>query len=164
MKKLPIIGKLEDQLKDIMRELRVDVPRELKKAAAHGDLRENSEYEAAKQRQSFLQTRGAQLSSRIESLASLKMEDLPKDAVAFGSKVYLEDFDTGEEVIYELVTPEEVDPRNGKISLSSPIGKALLNKRVDDDVTINLPSGRKEYGVIKMETLHDLILKMDESE
>ena len=104
----------------------MDVPRELKLAAAHGDLSENSEYDAAKQRQSFLQARVSQLTNRVEALASLKLDDLPRDAVAFGSKVYLEDLDTGDEVVYELVTPEEVDPRNGKISVGSPIGKAFL--------------------------------------
>jgi transcription elongation factor GreA len=157
MKNFPALDRLEEELKKVTRELRVDVPRELKLAAAHGDLSENSEYDAAKQRQSFLQARVSQLTLRVEALASLKLDDLPKDAVAFGSKVYLEDQDTGDEVTYELVTPEEVDPRNGKISVGSPIGKALLNKVADDDVSINLPTGVKEYSITKIETLHDLL-------
>ncbi len=162
MKKLPIINSLEEDLKKITRELRVDVPRELREAASHGDLSENAEYDAAKQRQSFLEARAAHLSSRISSLTGLKLDDLPKDMIAFGSKVHLEDLNNGTEITYELVTPEEVDPKNGKISVGSPIGSALLNKQQGDDITIHLPSGVKEYGVIKIETLHDLLL--DEKE
>lgn len=161
MKKFPALERLEAELEKVTRELRVDVPRELKLAADHGDLSENSEYDAAKQRQSFLQARAAQLTRRVEALSSLKLDDLPRDAVAFGSRVHLEDLDTGTEVVYELVTPEEVDPRNGKISVGSPIGNALLNKTVDEEVTINLPTGVKEYAILKIETLHEL---MEDSE
>ena len=157
MKKFPALERLEEELKKATRELRVDVPKELKTAAAHGDLSENSEYDAAKQRQSFLQARVSQLTNRVEALSSLKLDDLPRDAVAFGSKVHLEDQDSGEELVYELVTPEEVDPRNGKISVGSPIGTALLGKKADDEVSINLPTGVKEYVVIKIETLHELL-------
>ncbi|MBI5599284.1 MAG: transcription elongation factor GreA [Deltaproteobacteria bacterium] len=159
MKDLPIVGKLKDELKKVERELRVEVPKELRKAAAHGDFRENSEYDAAKHRQSFLQARAMHLAARINSLSSLKLESIPKDTVAFGSKVRLEDLKTGGEVTYELVTPEEVDPKNGRISVSSPIGRALLHKYVGDEITINLPSGVKEYGIIALETLHDLVFK-----
>lgn len=158
IKRLPIVDVLEAELKKVSRELRVDVPYELKTAAAHGDLRENAEYEAAKQRQSFLQARVGHLTSRIETLANLKFDAIPRDAVAFGSKVSLEDLNTGDEIVYELVTPEEVAPREGKISVSSPIGKALLNKKVDDEITIHLPAGVKEYAVTGLETLHDLLL------
>lgn len=159
MKELPIIEKLKEELKKADRELRIEVPKELQKAAAHGDLRENSEYEAAKHRQSFLQARVRHLAIRINSLSSLKLEDIPKGAVAFGSKIYLEDANTGENLSYELVTPEEVDPKNGKISISSPIGRALLNKTGGDEVVINLPSGTKEYAITRLETLHDLLAK-----
>ncbi|MBI5560005.1 MAG: transcription elongation factor GreA [Deltaproteobacteria bacterium] len=159
MKELPIVKKLKEELKKVERELRFEVPKELRKAAAHGDLRENAEYEAAKQRQSFLQSRLHHLNSRIHSLSSLKLENIPKDTVAFGSKVYLENLTSGDKVVYELVTPEEVDPKNGKISVSSPIGRALLSKYVGDEVSINLPSGLKEYGITALETLHDLVFK-----
>jgi len=158
---LPILTKLRDDLQEVERELRVDVPRELRTAAAHGDLRENSEYEAAKHRQSFLQARAGQLSQRINSLSSLNLDDIPKDTIGFGSKVYLEDMDSGDEVVYELVTPEEVDPKIGKISVSSPIGRALLNKSEGDDIIIKLPSGTREYGVTRLETIHNLLLKED---
>lgn len=159
MNELPIVTQLKEELKKVDRELRIDVPKELQKAAAHGDLRENAEYEAAKQRQSYLQSRVAHLSSRINTLTSLKLDNIPKDAVGFGSRVHLEDLNSGEAVTYELVTPEEVDPRNGKISVSSPIGRALLNKKVDEEVTVNLPTGVKEFAVTELYTLHDLFFR-----
>lgn len=159
MHELPIVKQLKEELQKVEKELRIDVPKELRKAAAHGDLRENAEYEAAKQRQSFLQARSAHLSSRINTLSSLKLELIPRDAVGFGSRVHLEDQNTGDEVVYEIVTPEEVDPRNGKISVNSPIGKALLNKAAGDDITISLPTGVKEYAVTELYTLHDLFFR-----
>ncbi|MEE9614965.1 MAG: transcription elongation factor GreA [Thermodesulfobacteriota bacterium] len=161
MKKLPIVAKLQEELKKITRELRIEVPKELRKAAAHGDFRENAEYDAAKERQSFLRAREAQLSSRIQSLASLELNDIPKGIVAFGSRVSLEDLDTGKAVVYELVSPEEVDPKNGKISVSSPIGRALLNKVEGDEIRIDLPSGLKEYEVTGLITLHELMFEKE---
>jgi transcription elongation factor GreA len=159
VKELPILDKLKEELKKVEWELRVEVPKELRKAASHGDLRENSEYEAAKHRQSFLQARERHLAARIDSLASLKLEDIPKSSVAFGSRVHIEDLSTGAKFVYELVTPEEVDPKNGKISVSSPIGRALLNKTAGDEVVINLPSGTKQYAIAHLETLHDIVGK-----
>lgn len=159
MHELPIVKQLKEELQKVEKELRIDVPKELRKAAAHGDLRENAEYEAAKQRQSFLQARSAHLSSRINTLSSLKLDLIPRDAVGFGSRVHLEDQNTGDTVVYEIVTPEEVDPRNGKISVNSPIGKALLNKAAGDDITISLPTGVKEYAVTELYTLHDLFFR-----
>lgn len=159
MIELPIVKQLKDELQKVDKELRIDVPKELRKAAAHGDFRENSEYEAAKQRQFFLQARVAHLAARINMLVSLKLDNIPKDTVGFGSRIHLEDLSSGEQVVYELVTPEEVDARNGKISVSSPIGKALFNKAVGDDVTINLPAGVKEYTVTALYTLHDLFFR-----
>jgi len=157
MKKLPIITALEEELAKITRELRVDVPKALREAAAHGDLSENAEYDAAKQRQTFLDARASHLSARINTLVSIKLDDIPKDKVAFGSIVELEDQDSGDVVTYELVTPDEVEPRIGKISVSSPIGKALMHKSVEDEVTIALPTGTKEYAVTNLKTLHDIL-------
>lgn len=159
MKALPIIEKLKEDLKKVERELRVDIPLELRTAAAHGDLSENAEYDAAKERQLFLQARVAQLSRRIISLSSIKLESIPRDAVAFGSRIELDDVDSGDSVSYELVTPEEVDPKVGKISVSSPIGKALMGKVVGDEVTVTLPGGVKEYEVTGLETLHEIFEK-----
>lgn len=159
MQELPIVKQLKEELQKVEKELRIDIPKELRTAAAHGDFRENAEYEAAKQRQSYLQARVAHLTSRVNMLVSLKLDNIPKDAVGFGSRVHLEDLNTGDEVVYEMVTPEEVDPRNGKISVSSPIGKALLNKKSGEEATVNLPGGVKEYAVTALYTLHDLFFR-----
>ncbi len=157
MRRLPILDKLEEELGKLEKELRIDIPKELQKAAAHGDLRENSEYKAAKERQSFLQARVAQYRSRINSLASVRLDSIPRDRVAFGAKVLLVDINTGEEVTYELVTPEEVDPKKGKISVGSPIGRAILNKEVGDEATIDLPGGVKEYEVAGITSIHEIM-------
>lgn len=157
MHKLPIIKQLEKELKNLERELVIELPKEIGKAAAHGDLRENAEYQAAKERQTFLQARIAQIHERINALSLIKIENLPKDKIAFGSKVLLEDLNTGQEVSYELVTPEEVDPKKGKISVASPVGKVLLNKEVGDEIIINLPAKKMEYEVKEFITLHDML-------
>lgn len=159
MKKLPIITKLEEELAKVTKELRIEVPKALREAAAHGDLSENSEYDAAKQRQTFLDARASHLSTRINTLANIKLDDIPKDRIAFGAQVELEDMDSGDMVNYELVTPDEVEPRIGKISVGSPIGKALLHKKLDEEITINLPTGVKEYLVVGIKTLHETLLQ-----
>lgn len=157
MHKFPIVKQLEEELKETEKELRIEIPKELRKAAAHGDLRENSEYSAAKERQSFLQARVTQLHTRINALSNLSLDSIPRDRAGFGSKIFLEDVNIGNEVVYELVTPEEVDPKNGKISIASPIGRALLNKVTGDEVRIILPIGVKEYAVTKVITIHEMI-------
>lgn len=159
MENLPIIKELKEELKRVERELKFELPAELRKAAAHGDFRENAEYDAAKQRQSFLEARAAHLRQRIGTLTSLKIENIPKDAVGFGSRVELEDLDTGKTVTYELVTPEELDPKKGKISPASPVGKAIMGRRTGDEVEVKLPSGVKEYLIKGFKTLHDLIFE-----
>ncbi len=157
MRNLPIVKELEEELRKVERELRFDVPRELREAAAHGDLSENAEYDAAKERKAFLEARAAHLAKRLNTLSSLKMSSIPADSVGFGSRVTLEDLDTGEIKVYELVTPEEVDARSGKISIASPIGRAILGKKVDDEVTVKLPAGLREYVITELKTLHDLL-------
>src|SRR3990172_4464536 len=159
MEELPIVKELREELQKVEKELRFDIPKELQKAAAHGDFRENAEYDAAKQRQYFLEARAAHLRTRITSLVSLNLDGVPRDAVGFGSRVHLEDAETGAEVVYELVTPEEVDPKNGKISVNSPVGSALMGKAPGDEVTINLPTGVKEYEVTELYTIHDLFFR-----
>lgn len=159
MKELPILTKLKAEYDVVERELRVEVPKELATAAAHGDLRENAEYEAAKHRQSFLQARGAHLQNRIAMLSGLDLDAIPRDKIGFGSKVVLEDLDEGGTIEYEIVTPEEVNPKEGKISLSSPIGKSLHNKKEGDEVEAKLPSGDRYFEVKKLTTLHDVLLE-----
>ena len=156
---LPIVKHLRDELHKVVKKPRIDCPKELQKAAAHGDFKENAEYDAEKQRQLYLQARVAHLNSRINSLVSLKLDNIPKDAIGFGSRIHLEDLNTGEALVYELVTPEEVDPRNGKISVSSPIGRALLNKAAGEEVTIVLPTGTREFAITEVYTLHELFFR-----
>ncbi|MEE9591494.1 MAG: transcription elongation factor GreA [Thermodesulfobacteriota bacterium] len=157
MHKLPAAKQLEEKLKKLERELRIDIPIELKNAAAHGDLRENAEYTAAKERQSYLQARIAQIQSRISSLSSINLNAIPRDRVGFGTKVTVEDINNGDLITYELITPEEINPKEGKISLSSPIGAALLNKAVGDEVKIKLPAAVKEYVISDIVTLHQIL-------
>ena len=157
MHKLAIVKQLEEELKNIERELLIELPKEISRVAAYGDLRENAEYQAAKERQSFLQARASHLRTRISDLSFIKLESLPKDKIAFGSKVFLEDLNTGKEVVYELVAPEEVDPKKGKISIASPIGRVLLNKKVGDEVVIHLPARKMEYEIKQIIPLHDML-------
>lgn len=163
MARLPILERLEEELRNLERELKVEIPKELRKAAAHGDLRENAEYAAAKERQSFLQARIAHLRKRIESLSSIHLESIPRDRVAFGARVRVIDINSGEEKVYELVSPEDVDPKKGKISVNSPIGRGLMGKEVGDEVTIQLPTGRKEFEIVEITSIHEILESSEEA-
>ena len=149
-----IVKKLEEELKTLNHELLVEIPKELKRAADYGDLSENAEYDAAKQRKQFVESRMGQLQKRIGEILSVNMKAIPKDRVGLGSKVKLEDIDSGEIVEYTFVFPEEVDPDVGKISLASPIGKSLVGRKEDDEVVIVTPAGRREYYIEELVTFH----------
>jgi transcription elongation factor GreA len=153
--KLPIVDKLKKELDDLHRELRIEIPKELQKAAAHGDLSENAEYDAVKQRKVFVECRISQIQQRVSALSSINMKDIPDDRAGFGSTLHLEDLESGEEKIYKLVTSEEVDPDQGLISIASPLGRVLLGKQPGDEVKLSLPSGSKEYEITKLQTIHD---------
>ncbi len=148
--------KLQDELNVIERELRVDLPREILRAREHGDLSENAEYKAAKERQRFLEGRKAQLQQRLAALSLVNLDKIPYDRVAYGSRVLLYDFEQDKEVEYRLVTPEESNLAQGLISISSPIGKSLLGRTVGDGVEIVTPSGKKEYEIRKLQTIHEI--------
>jgi len=147
--------KLQDELNVLEYELVHELPKEIKKAVAMGDLSENAEYHMAKQRQEYLKARIRQLGKRIAELSMVNMNNIPKDKVSLGSTVKV--FDTGknEEIEYKLVTSEESDVAAGKISTTSPIGRALLNKKVGDMATVVTPSGKKELEVLSLSTIHD---------
>ena len=151
---LPVMARLKKELADLKYELNVKLPRELEAARDHGDLSENAEYEAAKARQDYVRSRIAQLEGRVRELAMYNVSSIPHDVVAYGSRVVVED-DAGESIAYEIVFPEEVDAARGQISLSSPIGRALLNKAVGDEVEVQTPSGRHTYQIVELVTLHD---------
>jgi transcription elongation factor GreA len=148
--------RLDDELRTLDYELKVTLPKEIQRAREYGDLRENAEYKAAKERQTFLQARISQLQRRLQALAMINLDKVPKDKVGLGSTVTLKQLDTGEHITYEIVTPEEADPTQGRISPSSPIGRSLLNHEAGDEVEVKVPSGSKEYEIIRLVTIHDV--------
>src|SRR4029453_9359490 len=152
---LPVLTRLKNELAELKRELTFELPKELAAAAAHGDLSENAEYEAAKNRQDYVRSRIGQLSGRVRELSMYTGASIPEGVVAYGSRVVVEDVDEGELVTYDIVFPEEVDPARGQISLSSPLGQALMNKRVGDEAVVQTPRGRRTYQVIELLTFHE---------
>jgi len=153
---LPIVKRLKQELEALSHELNVRIPKDLQEAAAHGDLSENAEYEAARARQDFVRVRIAQLEERLRQLSLYNLSNIPHEVVAYGSRVKLEDIEAGEILEYQIVFPEEVDPAVGHISLHSPIGQALLRKAVGDEVEVVTPQGKRCYQIIDLMTLHDL--------
>jgi transcription elongation factor GreA len=147
--------RLEEEIRTLDHELKVALPKEIQRAREYGDLRENAEYKAAKERQSYLQARISQLHSRLAALTRMNLDKIPRDKVGLGSTVQIKDTATGEAVSYEIVTPEESDPPNGKISPSSPIGKCLLNHEEGDVVEVTVPSGTREYEILRLVTIYD---------
>jgi transcription elongation factor GreA len=147
--------KLQDEMNQLERELVHELPKEIKKAAALGDLSENAEYHMAKQRQEFIKARLRQLGKRMGDLSLINMDNIPRDKVGLGSTVRVYDNDKNEEVEYKLVTSEEADFASGKISTSSPIGRALLNKKVGDTAIVVTPNGKREMEVLRLSTIHD---------
>jgi transcription elongation factor GreA len=147
--------KLQEEMNQLEHELVHDLPKEIKKAAALGDLSENAEYHMAKQRQEFVKARLRQLGKRMGDLALINMDNIPRDKVGLGSTVRVYDNDKNEEVEYKLVTSEEADFASGKISTSSPIGRALLNKKVGDTAIVLTPNGKREMEILRLSTIHE---------
>jgi transcription elongation factor GreA len=148
--------KLQEEIAALERELRAELPKEISRARALGDLSENAEYHAAKERQSFVDARLSQLKTRLRDLSMVDMTKIPHDRIGLGSQVVVLDIQKDEEITYNLVTSEEADAPAGKISTSSPIGKGLLGKRVGDTVRIQIPGGVREMEVVSMTTIHDV--------
>jgi transcription elongation factor GreA len=157
MAELPVIKRLRKEMEVLKRELTVDLPKELERARAHGDLSENAEWAMAKQRQEFLRARVGNLEARIGELMMINLDSIPRDTVGLGSKVSLEDLDEGVLIEYEIVVPEEVDGAQNRISLSSPLGRALIGKTEDDDIEVVTPKGKRAYMVKKLTTLHAIL-------
>jgi len=149
-----LIKKLQDEIAALDNEFRVELPKEILKARAHGDLSENAEYHAAKERQGFVNARLGQLRARLRDLSMIDMSKIPHDRVGLGSRVTVLDVDKDEKVKYKLVTSEDVDVAKGQISTSSPIGRGLLNKHVGDTVSIQIPGGVREMEIIELITIH----------
>jgi transcription elongation factor GreA len=149
--------KLQEEITALEYELRNELPKEILKARAHGDLRENAEFHAAKERQRYVDARLAQLKSRLAEYSMVDVSKIPRDRVGLGSKVTVLDLKKDEEVTYRLVTSEESDFANGLISTSSPIGRGLLGKQVGDEVKITIPGGTRELEILSLTTIHDAV-------
>jgi transcription elongation factor GreA len=147
--------KLRDELEQLESELRVHLPREIKRALEFGDLRENSEYKAALERQSFVRARIGQLRQRISEISSIDLSNIPRDRAAYGSTLVLYDPEREEELTYRLVTSEESDPAAGLISTTSPIGRSLMGREEGDEVKVTTPAGARQFEIRRLRTLHD---------
>ena len=153
---IDIKKKLQEEITALEYELRNELPREILKARAHGDLSENAEYHAAKERQGIVNMRLGQLRARLRELSMIDMSRIPKDRVGLGSTVTVLDLSKDEEVTYQLLTSEEADVAQGRISTTSPIGRALLGKQVGDTVKVVIPGGTREMEIIQLTTIHDV--------
>jgi len=146
---------LEEEIKQLEYELTTELPAEIKKARALGDLSENAEYHMAKQRQEFVNARLGQLKKRMAELSLVNLANIPRDKAGFGSTVVVFDSTKNEELVYRLVTSEEADVAKGLISTTSPIGRGIVGKRVGDIATIVTPNGKRELEILKLTTIHD---------
>jgi len=149
--------KLQDEIATLERELHVELPKEILKARAHGDLSENAEYHAAKERQGFVNARINQLKHRLAEISMIDYTRIPHDRVGLGSIVVVLDVNRDEEMTYNLVTTEEADAAHGKVSTTSPIGRSLLGKEVGEVVRVTSPGGVKELEILKLITIHDAV-------
>ena len=149
-----ILKRFNDQIAALERELKFELPQEIKRARELGDLRENAEYKAAKERQEMVNARIAMLKRRVGEIALMNLDRVPRDRAGFGSTVHLR-ASTGDTVVYQLVMPEEADAEKGMISTSSPIGRAILNKEEGDQVKVVTPTGVRHFELVKLTTIHD---------
>ena len=151
--KARILKKFEDEIAQLDKELKTELPREIKRARELGDLRENAEYQAAKERQTYVNARIAMLKRRQSEIALMNMDRIPHGKAGFGSTVTLREEKA--EVVYQLVMPEDADAEKGLISTSSPIGKAILNKEAGDEVVVSTPAGTRRFEILKLVTIHE---------
>ena len=148
--------RMQEEINKLEHELRVELPKEILKARAHGDLSENAEFHAAKERQRYVDARLVKMKLRLAELSLVDLTKILRDRVGLGSKVVVLDLDKNEEIHYRLVASEESDVANGLISTSSPIGKGILGKKVGDDVTIPIPGGQRKLEILELTTVHDI--------
>ncbi len=150
-----ILKRFNDEIAALERELKVELPKEIQRARELGDLRENAEYKAAKERQEIVNARIAMLKKRVGEISLINLDRVPHDKAGFGSTVHLR-ADSGDTIVYQLVMPEEADAEKGMISTSSPIGRAILNKEEGDEIKVTTPNGaKKHFELIKLITIHD---------
>jgi transcription elongation factor GreA len=152
--KARILKKFEEEIQKLDRELKAELPKEIQRARELGDLRENAEYHAAKERQRLVESRISLLQKRVSDISLMNLDKLPRDRVGFGSTVHLKE-PSGQVITYQLVMPEDAEVDQGLISTASPIGRALLNKEEGDEVTVTTPNGAKRFEIVKLLTIHD---------
>ena len=141
---------LKKELENLKKNERPQNIKAIEEARAHGDLSENAEYAAAKDRQGFIEGRIIDLEFKLAHVDVIATDKLPKDRVVFGSKVLLENIETGEDVVYQLVGPDESDIENGRISISSPLGKAIIGRKPGDELTLQVPAGKRSYELLEI--------------
>src|ERR671913_871732 len=149
-----ILKRFNEELAVLERELKVELPKEIQRARELGDLRENAEYKAAKERQEIVNARIAMLKKRVGEISMINLDRVPHDRAGFGSTVHLRD-ENGDAVVYQLVMPEDADFEKGLISTSSPIGRAILNKEEGDEIKVATPNGARKFELLKVITIHD---------
>jgi transcription elongation factor GreA len=147
--------KLQEEITALEHELSIELPKEIAVARAHGDLSENAEYKFAKERQGFVNARIGQLKKRMGDLGMLNLSNIPKDRAGYGSRILVLDTAKDVKIEYKLVSSEEADAEKGHISTTSPIGRALLNHKVGDEIQVATPAGQKEFEVVRLVTIHD---------
>ena len=152
--KAQILKKFEGEIQGLERELRTELPGEIKRARELGDLSENAEYQAAKERQRYLQARIGMLKKRVAEISLMNLDKIPGDRIAFGSTVHLRE-NGGGALVYQLVMPEDADAAKGLISTTSPIGRALMGKEAGDEVEVPTPGGVRTFEIVKLFTIHD---------
>lgn len=151
-----LIKKFEEEIHALNHELKLELPKEIKRARELGDLRENAEYQAAKERQRLVESRISMLQKRVAEIALINVDRIPKDRAGFGSTLHVID-GHGEKMIFQLVMPEDADAEKGMISTTSPIGRALINKEPGDAVKVTTPGGMRQFEIVKLTTIHDEI-------
>lgn len=145
-----LLSRLNEDLRELEHELKTKLPEEIRKAAALGDLSENAEYEAALDRQRLIQSKYRSLKNRINEIAQVDVSRLPTDTAGYGSVVSVLDIDTDKEITYQLVMPEDAEAKQNRISISSPIGRAFMGKRIEDEVAVTIPSGKKTFEILEI--------------
>jgi transcription elongation factor GreA len=149
-----ILKRFEDEIQQLERELVMELPKEIRRAREHGDLRENAEYKAAKERQAYLHARIGMLKKRLNEISLVNLDRIPRDRAAFGSTVHLRET-TGDTFVYQLVMPEDADGEKGWISTASPIGRAVVGKEAGDEIRVPTPNGTRVFEVLRVNTIHD---------
>ena len=149
-----LIKKFQEEIQALNYELKLELPKEIKRAREHGDLRENAEYAAAKERQRLVESRISMLKKRVAEIALINIDRIPTDRAGFGSTVHVVE-SNGEKLVFQLVMPEDADATRGLISTTSPIGRAFLNKEPGDTVKVTTPGGSRQFDIVKLITIHD---------